>query len=355
MLGPREAGDDLRDPGAPPATVVTELDAEPSARPEPTPVDGSERADGALPRQRAVPAGDPGVEGAGFGAAVRRRLLTWPPVAPTWLRAPLGVAAAVLVGGLVGALVASSSVERAQLAERQSTARLLATLTLPATGPVEDESGHGFQMELVVLNAGPEPVTVTEARVPGTQTAILLDESTRVSAGRSASIETTVVPDCSGRTAGDLTLLVQTIDGATREVAAGGLGRGLGLRPSQLGVYCRSGPEADPIPVWRTTVEDDGRLALQLRNTRPGPVQLAVGSPPGTHIEGNPTLPATLPTDHSLVVRLRLVVDRCTSAAQRADAGGQVELLVDGDPGVSLPDTSTLVGWFAQQVAVQCG
>jgi hypothetical protein len=281
-------------------------------------------------------------------------VLTWPTAAPGWLRAPVGVAAAVLVGAVVGGLVASSSVERAQLAERQSTVRLLATLALPATGPVEDESGHGFQMDLVVLNAGPEPVTVTEARVPRTQTAILLDRSTRVLPGRTATVETTVVPDCSGRAAGDLTLLVATVDGTTREVAAGALGRGLGLRPSQLGVYCRSGPAAEPIPVWRSTVEEDGTLALQLRNTRPGPVQLAVGTPPGTHIEGSPALPATLPTDHSVVVRLRLVVDRCTSAAQRADAGGQVELLVDGDPGVSLPDTSTLVGWFAQQVAAQC-
>jgi hypothetical protein len=274
----------------------------------------------------------------------------WPGATKPW--PPTLLLAAVVATALLSGLLTAGALEQREQADRHSTVRLLASLTYPSNGPVRVAPDR-VRMELVLLNAGPEPVTVSEAMVHGSRTQVLLAHSHEVNAGRSSAVEVTVAPDCSALLTDRLTLVVTTADGQTREVPVDELGHGLGVQLGQLQQFCDGGAP-EPIPVWRTSVEADGSLALHLRNIRSIPAQLTAVGPPGTRLVGDPPLPLTLPTDRSVVVRLRVVVDRCTFAAQRPDAGSQIELKLDGEDGGVNPDPPTLVGWFAQQVVRAC-
>jgi hypothetical protein len=286
-------------------------------------------------------------------AADVARRTTWLDEVPSRVRSAVPLAVAAVAGALLGGLVGSGTAEHSELVDRRETVRMLATLMVPYTGVTRGDE-RGLRLRLVLLNAGPEPVTVTEARFDGSRTSVRIDNSVEVPPGRTAGVAASVLPDCRSGGSRELRLLVTTVDGQTRDVAAGSFGRGVGMTPDELARFCGPQLGLEPVPVWRTTTEPDGSLFLQLRNVRDEPVLLDVTGPPGTTIVGDPPLPAQLPTDRSAVVRLRVQVERCTSAAQRANAGDEVDLRINGTPGLAFPDASTVVGWFAQQVAAAC-
>ena len=321
MLGPApESFSEPRERETPAPDVVTSLDA--------------------VPEQRSAPPSPPRPRPPSLDEV-------W-----AWLRRHRVPLALAFGAAAVGALLATGVTERSQLLEARSTVRLLAAMTWPHGGW---SSGQPIPLGVVVVNAGPEPVTVTAARLADARAELRLAEAETVPAGCTRHLSATLVPDCaSTRGPSGLFLTVATTDGATREVPPGALGGDLGMPVSAVAGFCDT-TSFEGIPVWRTAVDDDGRLTLQLRNTTGQPVELTVGAPPGTRIVGEPELPATLPTDRSTVVRLAVEVDRCTSAAQRADAGGQLDFQVDGETGVVMPDQLTVAGWFAQEVARACG
>lgn len=332
MLGPAsDTGTDLLDEEAvpPPADTVPSLDP---AAAGVTDLDERPAAD-----EQPVPEAAPSRRGAD---AIRLRSA-----------APLLVALAA--GALLGGVVGSGASERAALAERRETIRVLAALTVPEQGLHRHPPNPQLRMRLLLLNAGPDPVTVTRARVEASQATVRLDSSVDLPPGRSVRVGVSVLPDCGPGAPGGLRLIVTTPEGEPRDVAAGTFGPGIGISLGELPRFCGA-LLAEPIPVWRTTAEEDGALSVQLRNIRSEPVLLDVTAPPGTTIVGEPPLPAELPTDRSMYVWLRVQVDRCTAAAQRANAGEGVRLLVDGEPEQVFPDTATVVGWFAQRVADAC-
>lgn len=286
--------------------------------------------------------------------SARRRLdpaalLRWPASTPQWLRTPVALVAAVVVGAVVGGLLATGVGERRELQEDQSTVRLLSAISAPAFGSLSD---GWLPVRVVVLNAGPEPVTVTGARLDGTDTVLALDGARTVQPGRSGSLNAVARLDCGGGAPGGLLLTVEASDGGTTEVSAPDLGRGIGILPAELSGYCAVPEEA--LPVFATEIADDGRLAITLRNDRDRVVQLTAEGPGGTSLTGEPALPLALERGETVVLRLAVEVERCTFAALRADAGGEIELAVDDARGGAPIDGITAAGWFAQQLARAC-
>lgn len=320
VLGPAEDLEDRRGAGAlpEPRAVVEDLDAPAPDQPPPSP--------------SRPPARDQ------VGVAWR-----WATSNRTWLAAAAVVA---VVGGLLGAGLG----ERARDAQARSTVTLLADLTY----------GDGFmpgaevRLGLVVANAAAAPVTVEDVAFTGGVLEAELTEPITVPPAASVEADVVLTPDCGqGGRLGGLRLVVSAADGTRHTVEPGRL-LGTGARVGgALGELCEY-PRQD-VEAWQTSVDDDGRLSLSLFNDTGEPVDLTVKSPPGTVIAGEPGLPATLPTDRTVTVRLDVVVERCTSAAQRADAGAHVQFLVDGEHGRVFPEWTRVVGWFAQRVQEACG
>lgn len=327
MLGPTANGPagspGAGRPDAPgPAQELTDLDAPPPAPAEPA--------------RRAATTG-----------------VAWPARTPPWLRSPLGLVAVLAATAVLSGLVVAGVRERAELAERQATVRLFATLTWP--NRFVASPGHALDVRVMVLNAGPEPVEVTAARLEGSRSELRLEDPMLIGAGASATLPATLELDCpvSG-SPGRLALTAVTGDGRSRDVTPMRLGWDMGMTPRDAATFCAD-PRLEEIPVWRTSVEDDGALLLHLRNVRGQDALLTVTSPPGTSVRGEPPLPVLLPAGRSELVRLHLDVQRCTSAARRADAGAQVTFALGDQTGIINPDLPTVVGWFARRVAQECG
>lgn len=316
-----EAGEDLLETTRHDPTSVADLDA---------PVD-------APPPERAAP-------GAG------RRPLQWPEATPDWARGPVGVLVTAAVTATVVMLLATGLAERRAAAERESELRVLATLTWPDSLPAR---GEAIDLQVLVLNAGPEPLTVTGLSLEDSSSRLRLLEDRDVGPGAAALVPASLQLDCGENRPDDLVLTATTADGRTRSVTPAGLGRRVAMTLDDLRVLCER-QQLEPLPVWRTWVDPDGALVFQVRNPREEPAVLTVRTPPGTEVVGAPPLPATLPPGRTVPVRLYLDVVRCTNAAQRAAAGEQVEFRVDGDVAVLTPDVATVVGWFAQEVAEGC-
>lgn len=319
VLGSAEDLEDRRGAGAlpEPRAVVEDLDATAPDRLSPSPSRPSAR----------------GQAGVAWRWATSNRLLL----------------AAVAVAALVGALLGAGLAERAHEAEARSTVAVLADLTY------EDgfSSGDAVGLGIVVVNAGSAPVTVEDVTFTGAVLEAELSEPLTVPPGASVEGDVALTPDCDqGGRLGGLRLVVSTADGTRHTVEPGRLGTGGGVSGA-LGELC--GYPRQDVEAWQTSVDDDGRLGLSLFNDTGEPVELTVKSPPGTVVAAEPDLPATLPTDRTVTVRLDVVVERCTSAAQRADAGAQVQFLVDGEHGRVFPEWARVVGWFAQRVQDACG
>lgn len=295
-----------------------------------------------------APPGTPGTEHA--RPVDRPRTLRWPDGTPDWARGPLGVVAAAAVTALVVALVATGAAERRVAAERQGELRVLSALTWPDSLP---PLGDDVELRLLVLNAGPEPVTVTGLELTESSSRLRLLEDRTVEPGTVGALPVSVTLGCDGSEPDGLLLTAVTADGRTHQITPLDLGRRVGMPVDDLGVLCER-QRSEPLPVWRTWVEPDGALVFQVRNPREDVAVLTVRSPPGTEVRGVPELPARLPPGRTVDVRLHLDVERCTNAAQRADAGEQVEFRVDDEVAVLTPHVATVVGWFAQRVAANC-
>ena len=322
MLGQvAEAGEDLHEGTRGDATSVADLDH---------PVD--------------APSGQPDASGA------RRRPLQWPEATPDWARGPVGVLVATAVTATVVMLVATGLAERRAAAERQSELHVLATLTWPDSLP---PLGEPIDLQVLVINAGPEPLTVTGLSLEDSASRLRVREDRSVGPGAAVLVPASLQLDCSENRPDDLVLTATTADGRTRSVAPAGLGRRVAMTLDDLRVLCDR-QRSEPLPVWRTWVDPDGALVFQVRNPREAPAVLTVRTPPGTEVVGDPELPASLPPGRTVPVRLYVDVMRCTNAAQRPAAGEQVEFRVDGEVAVLTPDVATVVGWFAQEVAETC-
>lgn len=323
MLGPvAEARDGLSEDARHAATNVIDLDA---------------------------PAGSPAVRPE--QAAGRPGSPDWPGWTPAWARGPFGVVVAALAAAALVAVVATGLAERREAADRRGVLRLVASLTWPDSLA---RSGEPVDLRVLVLNAGPEPVVVTDLRLEDSTTQLRLTEARSVDAGAVAALPASLDLDCEGALPGRLLVTALTADGRRHEVAPPGLGRGVGMAPGDVRILCGRQQQLEPVPVWRTWVERDGALALQLRSPRAEPAVLTVASPPGTSLRGEPALPATLPAGRTVLLHLYLEVERCTNAAQRPDAGDQLRFHVDDEAGTVRLDQATVVGWFAQQVQKQC-
>src|SRR5690606_21206302 len=145
------------------------------------------------------------------------------------------------------------------------------------------------------------------ARLAGSATEVTLDGPSVVAPGSSARLRVTLTVDCARPARGELELLASPADGRTHRVRPPGLGRGLGMTPADTVSFCRQ-QRYEQIPVWRTWVEDDGSLGIQVRNLHDRDVTLTVATPAGTSVRGDPALPVTLASRRSSVVHLYLDV-----------------------------------------------
>jgi hypothetical protein len=302
--------------------------------------------DGGGPANATAPAGPAG------------RLLRWPQGTPGWVRGPAGAAVAAAAGLVLGGLVATSATEQRERTQAFSEVRLLAGLVTSSRGdasPAED-GGVVVPLDLVVINAGRSRVQVTGLDVSAGGDDLTLQEQGGVDPGRTARLPVEGRPDCGGGPAGDLVLSVTAADGTRSRVVPEDLGRGAALRPLQVRDACARATARSPVEVWRVVARPDGRLTVQLRNVVDRPVEVGVRAPTGTRVVAEQGLPVVLNEGRSAFLDLTLEVDRCTSVAQRADAGEQVQLVVDGDPGVAagLLDPYEVTGWVARQVALTC-
>ena len=324
-----------RDAGRLRSAVVTSLDVVPAPAPS---VDPPTEAIDVTPAERPD--------------RLRRRLtragaLEWGRRA----RLPLGIAVAA---GLVGALAGTATVERRHTAEARSAVSVLGMLTWPE-GSWDGNQGE-LRFGLQVLNSGPEPVGLEGAWLEGSASELVLRDGGPVGAGASERFSATMQLDCSStpETGGDLTLGVRTADGTLHEITPEPLGPNLGMPARELSGLCSWGP-APVLGVSPGWVEPDGRLFLRVDNPRDEDVDVVVDAPAGLSVVAQPPLPLTLAGGASSELRLSLVVDECTDAAMRPDAGTMLRIEDAARRGESYFEQSTLIGWVAQQVGRACG
>ena len=318
-------------------TMVTDLDA-------PEPIDVAEPERPPVRPSPVVPRGRRGAGSPGTGAAL-----------PAWLRTAWGLAAAVTAGALVASLVTVSVSERQSELERMAAVRLLADLQWPSQG-LTMSGEQPVRLNLSVFNPGLDAVEILDARFRGTQSSSIdVEETTAVPAGKTVQVPTLVRVDCTDARPNALELSVRTADGRTRTVSPASAVTAVvgGGRFDVLAFLCDS-RGANPVEIWSTTARDDGTLSFQMRNTSESPVQIFFNGPTGTRIATDPPSPITVPARDSVFLVATVVVDRCTSAAQRAAAGSDVRIVVDGEVSDLFTDNTVVAGWLARSVALVC-
>jgi len=267
------------------------------------------------------------------------------------VRVPLGVA---LAAGLIGALAGNGMTERRHTAEAQAAVSVLGMLTWPEGSWDGDEGELRFGLQ--VLNSGPEPVELESAWLEGSGSELVLRDGGPVGAGASERFSATMLLDCAStpKTGGDLTLGVRTADGTLHAITPQPLGPNLGMPARELSGLCSWGPSTT-LFVAPSLVEPDGRLLVTVTNPGREDVEVEVSVPTGLSVVAQPPLPLTLAPDDGSELRLALVVDDCSHAALRPDAGTMLSIGDAARPGETYYDQALVVGWVAQQVERACG
>ena len=340
---PRPRGD------ARPATV-TDLDAPTTAATPTTPA--ATPRDGDTPRTDS--AGDAGDADGAAPVAPATGSFPWPDHLSAWLARPAGVAAVVTMCLLAGGLIGVGVAERFAAERRSDTVRLLGGLAYPTRGFLSDATG-GSQVDLLVVNAGPETVRVTGASfVEGSPSELVLPEPFEVGPGESARAAADVQLDCDTPLLSDVSVTVATPGGRTRDVVLPGDGMGGMLADGDLQYLCGAFDGASSLEVFSTVSRGDGSLSMQVRNSTDDAVELTFAGPVGVTIIGDPPFPVTLAPDSSEFLIVRVQVDTCTAAASRPDAGNDLRLLVDEQREQAFLDPVVTAGWLARQVALEC-
>ncbi|HEX5533878.1 MAG TPA: hypothetical protein VFX33_09080 [Actinomycetales bacterium] len=338
-------------------TIVTDLDAPDVPTQTLQPTQSSRRAQPgqpALPTQNQSPADEP-APGEVTPAATTHTTAGPPsePGAPSrwplggWRR-HIGLIAAFAVGAAVAGLITGSVLEKHQAEERMAAVRLLAGMDM------QPQTGQDGRLAIQVLNIGQDPVTLEDAMFTGNEGnwGMKLEETAEVLPGRSATVPTHVRLDCGSAPPQGLDLRVRTQDGTLRTVAAltaPYAGNGVDI----VQYLCHTNP--DGIEIWSTRARDDGTLSLQIRNPGDNDIDLEIRGPAGTRIVTDPPSPVHLPARSGMNLNLTVDVERCTSAAQRAAAGDDLRMQVNGEDVGGLPtDPTVLSGWVARSVALAC-
>jgi hypothetical protein len=264
----------------------------------------------------------------------------------SWRR-HIGLIAAFAVGAAVTGLITGSVLAKHQAEERMASVRLLAGMDM-------QQGGQDGRLAIQVLNIGQDPVTLEDALFTGNEGnwGMKLEQTAEVLPGRSATVPTHVRLDCGSALPQGLDLRVRTQDGRLRTVAAltaPYAGNGVDI----VQYLCHTNP--DGIEIWSTRATDDGTLSLQIRNPGDNDIDLEIRGPAGTRIVTDPPSPVHLPARSGMNLNVTVDVQRCTSAAQRASAGDDLRMQVNGEDVGGLPtDPSVLSGWLARSVALAC-
>ena len=282
---------------------------------------------------------------------------SWRQGAPAWLWGPAGVVVAVVVGLLAGGLLGAGVAERSA----DDSVRLLGGLTYPQIGFSGVETGN-VTMAMLVVNAGPDPVTVVDAAfVNDFTTSLDLREPFDVEPGEAVRADVQVSVDCDSLTGSGLLVTVETRDGRTRQVELAELDEGVAtLGAADLAFVCQGTGQAPTLEVSAMTARGDGSISLSVRNTRDEPVDLTIEGPTGTTIVSEPPFPVTLDAQALEVLILALRIDDCRAVSIRPGAGSDLDLVVVDQGGqlyvdVAFIDPVLTAGWFARQVALACG
>lgn len=333
------------------AATVTDLDGSPDAGPVAAddtghPGDGHTRDPGyghtEDPRPRAV---------------ALHRPTRWPDTAPSWLAAPVGIVGAVVVGLLAGALLGTGVAERSAAQQRSEAVRLVGGLAYPNSGFLSSSTG-GSQIDVLVINAGPETVRVTGASFgTGAENPIELSEPFEVAPGESVRERAEVQVDCDRPARSDVSevsVTAVTPDGRARDVVLADSGMGGILATRDLGYLCGDFDGSNTLDVFSTISRGDGALSMQVRNSTPDAVELTFLGPAGVTIVGEPPFPLEVRPNSSEFLVVRVQIDECTGAATRADAGNDLRLLVDDEREQAFLDPVVTAGWLAREVALAC-
>ncbi len=263
------------------------------------------------------------------------------------LRRHAGLLTAFAVGAAVAGLITGSILGKRQAEQRMAAVRLFAGMDMQPRG------GQDGRLSIQVLNVGQDPVTLEEVLFTGGQGiwGMTLEQTPEVLPGRSVTVPARVRLDCASAPPQGLDLRVRTEDGRLRTVPA--LRGPYGANADIVQVLCQTNPEG--IEIWSTRARDDGTLTLQMRNPGDTDIDLEIRGPAGTQIVTDPPSPVHLPPRSGLNLNLTVDVQRCTAAAQRAAAGDDLRLAVNGQDAGNLPtDPAVLSGWLARSVALAC-
>ena len=212
------------------------------------------------------------------------------------------------------------------------------------------------ELTLGVLNVGQDPVTLVGAGFKGSsgRWGLMLEQTAEALPGRFTNVPSEVRLDCDAPPPQGLELQVRTADGQVRTVSALTGPPYAGNSADAVQFLCHTNP--DNIEVWSTRARDDGTLSLQIRNPGDNDIDLEIRGPAGTQIVTDPPSPVHLPSRSGINLTLTVHVERCTAAAQRAAAGDDLRMAVDGQDIGALPtDPAVLAGWVARSVALVCG
>ncbi|MFP5348121.1 MAG: hypothetical protein ACLGIA_13980 [Actinomycetes bacterium] len=282
-----------------------------------------------------------------------------PPRFPGWRGSRWTVLAAFAAGALVATAVTTGVLQRQHESERMAAVRLLAEFELRQNeGSVDMENGL-LNLNLLVYNGGQDSLEVTGASFADSRgSTIGVREATEVPAGTTVRVPAQLRLDCHHPQPRALDLTVRTLDDRTRTVPAASLVDELfSANPfDSISWLCsaRGGPAQ--VDLWALSARDDGTLSMQLRNASDKPITVSFTGPAGTRIVTQPASPVTVPARHTAFLLLAVHVDRCTDAAQRAAAGEDLQMDVDGDSwgSVSGDSPTTVAGWLARSVALVC-
>ena len=278
----------------------------------------------------------------------------WLDVVPGWLARPAGVVAITLAALLVGVLLGAGATERAAADRQGESLRLLGGLTfsqLQFSG-----SAEGLPIDLLVINAGPETVRVTDATLTDSTSTLSLREAFEVAPGEAARGEGLLELDCTRRGGGgEVVATVATPDGRRHAVTLAGTQLQTDMLDlSDSGFLCGLGP-VSTLEVSGTVVRADGSISIQVRNSGDEAVELSFEAPDGVTVVGDPPFPFTLGANSAELLIVRAQVEACTRDATRADASTFLALLVDGQRDQAFLDPVITAGWLARQVALVCG
>ena len=287
-----------------------------------------------------------------------RRRVGWPASAPAWLGGPAGVVGAVVVGLLAGALLGVGAAERSAADRRAESIRLLGGLTYPRVGYSGIPDGT-MNMDVLVINAGPEPVLVVSVGFgDGVASSLTLSEPYPMQLGPGEALRAAAElrVDCDAPGGGVVVVEAETLDGRSRQVPLDQLDSGDAMLGTEdLAFMCGQFAPVETLQVFSTSSRGDGSLNMTVRNTQSDQVTLTMDGPVGTTIVSEPAFPLELGPNSSEFLILRVRVDECTGAATRPDAGNDLSLLVDNRRDQAYLDPVITAGWLARQVALVCG